>query len=111
MRTRPSRVRECAMTSRIRERLPARVPRESIEPRARLASIQVGSVKPLRTDSGLVSAFVRSPVNRGVYLARVGLAGDEQGNRESRGGPEKAVCAYPTERNRLMYRHRNLSGL
>jgi MOSC domain-containing protein YiiM len=64
----------------------------------RIASIQVGRIQPLETASGVVSsAFVKAPVCGPVRLSKLGLAGDEHGDRRNHGGPDKALCAYPAE--------------
>jgi MOSC domain-containing protein YiiM len=64
----------------------------------RIASIQVGKIKPLQTASGMVdSAFVKSPVRGEIRLSLMCLSGDEQGDRRNHGGPDKALCAYPAE--------------
>lgn len=44
------------------------------------------------------SAIVKEPVPGEVAVAREGLAGDEQADRESHGGPDKAVLAYGAAR-------------
>jgi MOSC domain-containing protein YiiM len=79
---------KCAMTRRIRERTPEH---------PRLASVQVGKVKPLQTSRRVVSsAFVKAAVREPILLGRLGLAGDEQA-APTHGGPDKAVCAYAGE--------------
>jgi MOSC domain-containing protein YiiM len=61
----------------------------------RLLSIQVGlptthddPVRPWRT------GFFKSQVDGPVWLGRINLAGDGQGNRKVHGGPDKAVLMY-----------------
>jgi len=76
------------MTRRIRERTPE-------DPR--LASVQVGRVKPLQAGPRVVSsAFRKRPVREPILLGRLGLAGDDQA-APTHGGPDKAVCAYAGE--------------
>lgn len=50
-----------------------------------------------RTWSGrtFVTAATKEPVEGPVALRRLGLDGDEQGNRAVHGGPDKAVLLYP----------------
>jgi MOSC domain-containing protein YiiM len=79
----------CDITTRIRHPVPAH---------PRIAAIQVGKTKPLRTASGVVSsAFVKSPVRGPVRLSLLGLAGDGHGDRRNHGGTDQALCAYPAE--------------
>ena len=76
------------MTRRIREGTPEH---------PRLASVQVGKVKPLQTGRGVVgSAFVKAAAREPILLGRLGLAGDEQA-APTHGGADKAVCAYAGE--------------
>ena len=48
--------------------------------------------KPWRT------GFYKDPVEGAVYLGRTNLDGDGQANLRHHGGPDKAVCVYPTAR-------------
>jgi MOSC domain-containing protein YiiM len=62
-------------------------------------SVQVGraGVLPWRGRE-VVSAIVKTDMGRArVALGRDGLAGDEPGGRRLHGGPDKAVCCYPSE--------------
>jgi MOSC domain-containing protein YiiM len=65
---------------------------------ARLHSLQVGRPKPLAYRGGeILTAFARGAVHGPVALGRMGLAGDEVGDKVNHGGPDMAVCAYPSE--------------
>jgi MOSC domain-containing protein YiiM len=59
-----------------------------------LRSVQVGRVAPLGPD-GVMSGFVKQPVQGPVEVGLLGLAGDEQADLEVHGGPDKAVYACP----------------
>jgi MOSC domain-containing protein YiiM len=65
---------------------------------ARVISLNVGMpaalVCPERT---VMSAIRKAPVAGPVRLERDGLSGDRQADRIAHGGPDKAMCAYPTE--------------
>ena len=43
------------------------------------------------------TAFFKAPVARPVQLSALGLAGDEQADKENHGGPDKAVLAYSAD--------------
>lgn len=65
---------------------------------ASLRSLNVGMPAPLDNRGKEVrSGFVKSPVEGEVWLSRIGLAGDGQADLKAHGGPEKAVCVYPSE--------------
>jgi MOSC domain-containing protein YiiM len=55
-------------------------------------SVQVGRIAPLGPD-GVMSGFVKKPVQGAVEVGPLGLAGDEQADLEVHGGPDKAVYA------------------
>src|SRR3984957_19370382 len=57
-----------------------------------LRSVQVGRVAPLGPD-GVMSGFVKQPVQGPVEVGLLGLAGDQQADLEVHGGPDKAVYA------------------
>lgn len=44
------------------------------------------------------SAIDKRPVTAPVWVGELGLEGDEQADRESHGGPDRAVCVYADER-------------
>lgn len=65
---------------------------------ARLVSLNVGQPAPLAFRGGAVpSAIRKQPVSGPVRLGPLGLAGDAQADLRVHGGPDKAVCVYPTE--------------
>jgi MOSC domain-containing protein YiiM len=43
------------------------------------------------------TAFFKTPVAGPVYVSTLGLAGDEQADKENHGGPDKAVLAYSAD--------------
>jgi MOSC domain-containing protein YiiM len=57
-----------------------------------LRSVQVGRIAPLGPD-GVMSGFVKKPIQGSVEVGPLGLAGDEQADLEVHGGPDKAVYA------------------
>lgn len=71
---------------------------------AQLRSIQVGTPETYGTedaedpmDRPWETAFYKEPVDGEVYLGRRNLEGDQQADLRHHGGPEKAVCVYPSE--------------
>lgn len=54
------------------------------------------------------TAFFKTPVAGPVLVTRLGLAGDEQADRENHGGPDKAVLAYSAEHYPAWRLHLNL---
>lgn len=65
---------------------------------ATLLSLQVGLPQPLPYAGKTVqSGFVKHSVQDRTWLNRDGLAGDEQADLKNHGGPNKAVCVYPSE--------------
>ena len=72
---------------------PARAPHA-----ARVLTVSVGAVGDLPYRGGSIrSAFVKAPVAGLVAAGKLGLRGDEQGDRTKHGGPEKAICTFPAE--------------
>ncbi len=73
----------------------------------RLVSVQVGKPRNLETDGKeWRSAIFKQTAEGRVALEETNLAGDKQANLRFHGGPEKAVCCFPSEhfdfwRNRL----------
>ncbi len=68
----------------------------------RILSIQVGFPRSFDGDTGAghqpwTTAFFKEPVAGPVWLGRTNLAGDAQANQKTHGGPDKAVCCYPSE--------------
>lgn len=65
---------------------------------ARVLVVSVGAVRPLNWRGRAVASGIgKTPVDGPVEVARLGLAGDEQGDRKNHGGPDKAVLLYPSE--------------
>ncbi|MFD7659584.1 MOSC domain-containing protein [Actinosynnema sp. NPDC059797] len=69
--------------------------------RGRVLVVSVGVVRPLPWHGRTVaSGIAKVPVEGPVEVTRLGLAGDEQGDRKRHGGPDKAVLVYPGEHYR-----------
>jgi MOSC domain-containing protein YiiM len=65
---------------------------------ARIVSLNVGQPRPLAYRGGAVlTGSFKDPVTEPVQLGPTGLAGDAQADLRVHGGPDKAVCVYPTE--------------
>lgn len=65
---------------------------------ARLVSLNVGLPRTLAYRGKHVpSGFRKSPVRGPLRLDQTGLEGDAQADVKNHGGPEKAVCVYPSE--------------
>ncbi len=65
---------------------------------ARVASLNVGLLRPLAHGGGQVpSGIFKAPVRGALRLGETGLEGDGQADTEHHGGPDKAVCVYATE--------------
>ena len=63
-----------------------------------VVSLNVGRPRPLRHASGeVLSAIRKEPVAGALALGPLGLDGDEQADRRSHGGVDKALCVYPRE--------------
>ena len=63
-----------------------------------LVSLNVAQPAPLAFRGGTVpSAIRKQPVAGPLRLGPMGLAGDAQADLLVHGGPDKAVCVYPTE--------------
>lgn len=60
----------------------------------RVGSVLVGARAPLHWRGGTVQSGI---VDGPVRLSLEGFTGDEQVDRSVHGGPEKAVCVYPSE--------------
>jgi MOSC domain-containing protein YiiM len=65
----------------------------------RLVSVNVGRPAQIAARRGrpLMSAIRKAPVDGRVRVEGVNLAGDDQADRRVHGGPDKAVCCYPSE--------------
>jgi len=68
-----------------------------------VVSVQVGRVAPLGPDE-VPSAFIKTPVDKGVIVRRLGLEGDVQADLSVHGGVDKAVYLYPA-RHYQTWRH------
>ncbi|RDI26444.1 MOSC domain-containing protein [Lentzea flaviverrucosa] len=65
---------------------------------AHVAVVSTGAARPVPwRGRPVTSAIAKSPVSGSVEVGPLGLAGDEQGDRENHGGPDKAVLLYPGE--------------
>ncbi len=65
---------------------------------ASLRSLNVGLPAPLAYRGKEVqTGFVKRPIQGEIHLYHTGLAGDGQADLKVHGGPEKAVCVYPSE--------------
>jgi MOSC domain-containing protein YiiM len=72
----------------------------------RVLAVRVGRPELLRTAAApVLSAYRKTPVSGPVPLGQGGLAGDEQADRRRHGGPEKAVCIYPSEHYHYHYHY------
>jgi MOSC domain-containing protein YiiM len=65
----------------------------------RVISLRVGAAKPVLPFRGhmVESGIYKDPVDGRLALTADGLPGDEQADLTVHGGPDKAVCAYPSE--------------
>jgi MOSC domain-containing protein YiiM len=72
-------------------------------PEATVSAIHVGRARPLGPN-GVLSGFVKKPVDGPVRVTSVGLEGDEQADLRVHGGPDKAVYGY-AESNYLAWRN------
>jgi MOSC domain-containing protein YiiM len=61
-----------------------------------IRSVQVGSVAPLGPQ-GVLSGFVKRPIEGQVAVTRGGLTGDAQADLTVHGGRDKAIYLYPAE--------------
>jgi MOSC domain-containing protein YiiM len=69
-----------------------------------IVSIQVGQPTSYVHEGGAdgksrtwTTAFFKTPVAGSVYVGRLGVAGDQQADRENHGGIDKAVLAYSAD--------------
>ena len=63
---------------------------------ARLDALFAGGLTRLEPE-GQLSGICKQPVTGPIWVAALGLAGDEQADRRVHGGPEKAVHQYAAE--------------
>jgi MOSC domain-containing protein YiiM len=66
---------------------------------ARVLSLRVGRARPSLPYRGRMmrTGFLKDPVTERLALDLENLDGDEQGDLRLHGGPDKAVCCYPSE--------------
>lgn len=66
---------------------------------ARVLSLRVGGAKPVLPFRGHMvrSGIYKDAVDTRLLLTADGLPGDEQADLTVHGGPDKAVCCYPSE--------------
>ena len=61
-------------------------------------SIRVGKPTPLQYKNKIVqSAIYKDEVHQPIHVSKNNLEGDEQSDLKHHGGPDKAICVYPTE--------------
>jgi MOSC domain-containing protein YiiM len=66
--------------------------------KGRVASVNVGIVRTVPWEGRTVATAIwKSPVSGRVKVRGVNVDGDDQGNREAHGGPDKALYAYALE--------------
>lgn len=64
--------------------------------RFEIVSMNVGRPRPKTFQNKTVqTAIYKPPVNEPVFLSKLNLDGDEQGDLEAHGGVDKALCVYP----------------
>jgi MOSC domain-containing protein YiiM len=65
---------------------------------AHVVVVSTGAVRQLPwRGRAVTTAIAKSPTADRVEVGPLGLAGDEQGDRDNHGGPDKAVLLYPGE--------------
>ncbi|MDY6943685.1 MAG: MOSC domain-containing protein [Pseudomonadota bacterium] len=68
--------------------------------------LSIGTSRPLPPE-GQASAIFKQPTSEPLILEVEGFVGDQQADRRVHGGPERAVCQYPSEHYRYWrQRHR-----
>lgn len=64
----------------------------------KVLTVNIGRPRIMVCDGRRYStAIFKTPVDGPVELTVTGLVGDHQANREVHGGPDKALCVYPSE--------------
>lgn len=72
-----------------------------------LLSIQVGrpqTLDPVEGESSTqpwTTGFIKAPASGRIHVSATNLAGDGQADLRVHGGPEKAICCYPSEHLRI----------
>ncbi len=71
---------------------------------ARVIALHIGKVRQIESsesggwwDKPWQTGFYKEPRSEPLWLGYEGFRGDEQADRRYHGGPEKAVCVYPSE--------------
>lgn len=60
--------------------------------------IQIGNPKPMNyAKKEILTSYVKEQVNEPVFATTTNLTGDQQADLKHHGGPDKAICVYPTE--------------
>jgi MOSC domain-containing protein YiiM len=62
-------------------------------------------------EPGWFSAIFKTSVEGPLFLGKINLVGDAQGDLKNHGGPDKAICAYAHEHYAYWQRHFGLSAL
>lgn len=71
---------------------------EAMTPIGFLDTVSVGRARQMSVRGRVIdSAIAKSATAEAVWVGRLGLTGDEHGDRVHHGGPDKAVLAYPSE--------------
>jgi MOSC domain-containing protein YiiM len=62
-------------------------------------------------EPGWFSAIFKKPVAGPLFLGKINLVGDAQGDLKNHGGPDKAICVYAHEHYAYWQRHFGLAEL
>jgi len=64
----------------------------------KVLSVQVGSLQEmLRSGKKIWTGIFKQKTEESIKVTRLGLEGDDQGNKKLHGGVYKAICVYPSE--------------
>ena len=64
----------------------------------KVLSVQVGSLQEmLRNGKKIRTGIFKRKTEGPIKVTRLGLEGDDQGNKKLHGGIYKAICVYPSE--------------
>ena len=64
----------------------------------KVLSVQVGSLQEmLRSGKKIWTGIFKQKTEESIKVTRLGLEGDDQGNKKLHGGIYKAICVYPSE--------------
>ena len=64
----------------------------------KVLSVQVGSLQEmLRSGKKIRTGIFKQKTEESIKVTRLGLEGDDQGNKKLHGGIYKAICVYPSE--------------